>query len=279
MKLWLLGTRGSTPAPGPDFVRFGGHTSCVAVVPDGADEATLVMDAGTGIRMLTDRLASPAFHGSILLSHLHWDHIEGLPFCRALDQDDTRVDIYAPDQLGLSGHELLARTMSPPSFPIFPDGMHGTWNFLTIGAGQQQVETFRVTVADIAHKGGRTLGYRVEDDSGSFAYLPDHCPSQGVTDEAIELIRGVDVLLHDAQFLENERAIAEDYGHATIDEAVNLATTAEVGRLVLFHHSPVRTDAALDKIEAGCMVDPASGQGVRPRTIVARDCMVIDIPG
>jgi phosphoribosyl 1,2-cyclic phosphodiesterase len=251
VELVLLGVRGSTPAPGPDFVRYGGHTSCVAVVPAGAVAPTLLMDGGTGIRSLPDLLGSAPFVGSILLSHLHWDHVEGIPFCRAVDRDDARVDLHVPDQDGVSARDLLARTMSPPSFPIEPEGLMGTWRFLPEPEGVASIEGFEVTAADISHKGGRTVGYRVSDAAGSFAYLPDHAPSRGMTPAARALIEEVDVLLHDAQFLESERALADAYGHATVEETVTLAANAGVRQLVLFHHSPVRTDDQLDRILDG----------------------------
>lgn len=248
MELILLGVRGSTPAPGADYVRYGGHTSCVAVIPTGAEAPTLLMDGGTGIRSLPDLLGAEPYRGSILLSHLHWDHIEGIPFCRAVDREDARVDLYVPEQDGVSARDLLARTMSPPSFPIEPEGLMGRWRFLPEPEGVASIEGFEVRAAEISHKGGRTLGYRVTGSVGSFAYLPDHAPSHGVTRAARELIEGVDVLLHDAQFVESERALAEAYGHATVEETVTLAGDAGVGQLVLFHHSPVRTDDELDRI-------------------------------
>jgi len=270
MRLWLLGVRGSTPAPGPDFVQYGGHTSCVAVVPGADAEPTLLMDAGTGIRNLTAKLASEAFSGSILVSHLHWDHIEGLPFCRALDRHDSRVDMYLPAQNGSSPRDLLARTMSPPSFPIEPEGLHGTWTFNDVPVEPTKIEGFTVSSAEIVHKGGRTVGFRVEDESGSFAYLPDHAPSRGMSDAALQLIEGVDFLLHDAQFKESERAVADDYGHATIEETVELAVRAGVGTLVLFHHSPVRTDAELDLL--GQHLDAPLP------VVVAREGMTLSLP-
>jgi phosphoribosyl 1,2-cyclic phosphodiesterase len=248
VELVLLGVRGSTPAPGVDYARYGGHTSCVAVIPDGAAAPTLLMDAGTGIRTLPDLLGSDPFRGSILLSHLHWDHVEGLPFCRAVDRDDARVDLHVPEQDGVSARDLLARTMSPPSFPIEPEGLFGRWRYLPSPTAPTAIEGFEVTGVDIRHKGGRTLGYRVADTGGSFAYLCDHAPAQGMTPAATGLIEGVDVLLHDAQFVESERSLADAYGHATVEETVALAASAGVGLLVLFHHSPVRTDAQLDRM-------------------------------
>src|SRR5439155_19639832 len=130
----LLGVRGSTPAPGPEFVRYGGHTSCVAIAADGATKPTLVLDAGTGLRSLTQRLDGGAFRGSVVVSHLHWDHVEGLPFFVAGDRPDAEVHLYLPAQGGRSARHLLATTMSPPCFPITPEGLQGTWTFHALDA-------------------------------------------------------------------------------------------------------------------------------------------------
>jgi phosphoribosyl 1,2-cyclic phosphodiesterase len=244
----LLGVRGSTPAPGADFVRYGGHTSCVAVVARGESRPRLVLDAGTGLRALTGVLGGAAFDGAILLSHLHWDHVQGLPFFAAGDRDDARVELHVPAQDGASARDLLARTLSPPSFPITPEGLRGRWTFRTVDEGRHEVLGFTVRAAAVTHKGGRTLGYRVEGPEGSLAYLPDHAPALGLPAAVRELVAGADVLLHDAQFLETERTVADAYGHATVDDAVALATSAGVGHLVLFHHSPGRRDDELDRL-------------------------------
>jgi phosphoribosyl 1,2-cyclic phosphodiesterase len=248
VRLLLLGVRGSTPAPGADFIRYGGHTSCVAISSDAAQDPTLLLDAGTGIRSVTKLLSGRAFRGSILLSHLHWDHVQGLPFLVAGDRPDSAVDVILPAQDSLSGGDLVARMMSPPSFPITPDGLRGSWSFRAVEPGALRIGGFDVRCADLEHKGGRTYGYRVSDASGSLAYLPDHCPRRGMSGAARELVEGVDVLLHDAQFLESERGVADDFGHATVDDAIELAVRAHVRTLVLFHHAPTRTDDALDDL-------------------------------
>ncbi len=246
----LLGVRGSTPAPGPDFVRYGGHTSCVAVVPDGGERPTLVLDAGTGLRELSAQLGGAAFRGSILVSHLHWDHVQGLPFFAAGDRPDAEVSLYVPAQNGRSGRDLLAASMAPPNFPITPEGLEGAWSFRAIDAGYHTVEDFRIRATEVKHKGGRTFGYRISDETGSAAYIPDHVISAGVGDEVRDLIHDVDVLLHDAQFVESERQWADAYAHSTVEDAVALARECGVRTLVLFHHGPARTDDALDAIAA-----------------------------
>ena len=129
MRLTFCGVRGSTPAPGAEFVRYGGHTSCVAVTHDGAAAPTLILDAGTGVRRVTALLAGQPFTGTILLTHLHWDHVQGLPFFRAGDRDDARVTLLLPDQQdGTGAEEVLARAMSPPHFPIRPSELRGRWS-------------------------------------------------------------------------------------------------------------------------------------------------------
>ena len=249
--LTMLGVRGSTPAPGPDFVRYGGHTSCVAVTPEGSDHPTLALDAGTGLRSLTTMLDGQPYRGSILLSHLHWDHTQGLAFFVAGDRQDAEVAVYLPAQDGLSGHDLLAQSMSPPAFPITPSGLMGAWSFHAIEPGELQVEGLTVTAAEVRHKGGRTFGYRISDGSVDVAYLPDHVARGEVTEGLVSLVSGADVLLHDAQFIESERTFADTYGHSTVEDAVDLAIQLNVRRLVLFHHGPARTDDKLDAIAQG----------------------------
>lgn len=249
MKVTLHGVRGSTPAPGPDFVRVGGHTSCVSVTLRGASSPSLVLDAGTGLTNLTRTLGASAYGGAIVLSHLHWDHVQGLPFFAAGDRSDADVAVYLPAQdcampeAPGSAALLLRRAMSPPHFPIGPDGLAGRWRFEAADAGWLEAGGARILLADIPHKGGRTFGIRVEADGASVAYLPDHDPAAD-PEPGAKLARGADLLLHDAQFARSERAIASAYGHATVGDAVELAERAGVGRLVLIHHAPSRTDQA-----------------------------------
>ena len=138
----MLGVRGSTAATGAEYVRYGGNTSCVAVRTDPSGPPTLVLDAGTGLRSLSARLGGAAFDGSILLSHLHWDHMQGLPFFSAGDRADARSDVYLPAQDDRSGRDLLAQSLAPPAFPITPEGLHGRWAFHALVAGTYSVVGF-----------------------------------------------------------------------------------------------------------------------------------------
>lgn len=248
MKLQFFGVRGSTPTPGAPYVRYGGHTSCVGITEDAAHEPTLVLDAGTGLRALGEQVPGRGFHGAILISHLHLDHVQGLPFFAKGDDPSSEVDVYLPAQGDESGRDLLARWMSPPVFPITPEQLAGTWRFRAIEPCTLRIGQLRVTAFEIGHKGGRAFGYRIADETGTVGYVPDHSRGRARRPEVDANLHGVDVLIHDAQFLECEEPLATAYGHYTIPDAISLAEELEVGRLILFHHAPTRTDEQLDVI-------------------------------
>lgn len=246
MKVDILGSRGSTPAPGSEFVRYGGDTSCVAISVN-ESSPRLVLDAGTGLRHLGRLLPERnVYEGSILLTHLHWDHTHGLPFCPPIDKQDSRVCLLMPQQDGEPG-DVLGRAMSPPNFPITPYQLNGDWEFGYITEGAHEVEGFKVAATEVRHKGGRTLGFRVADSSSSIAYIPDH----SVGDQgALDLAMGVDLLIHDGQYTVEEQQRRASYGHCSVEEAVEFAEKAGVGRLLLFHHDFKRTDTELDSLGA-----------------------------
>ena len=256
MRLWLCGVRGSTPAPGPDFVRYGGNTSCVAVLADEDELPRLVLDAGTGLQRLSSSLDGEAFRGSILLGHLHWDHTHGMPFAPAFFSPEADVDLFLPAQ-GDDAEAVLERAFSPPHFPIRPRQLGEHWRFHSLEPGEHKVEGFSVTAEEIPHKGGRTFGYRVSDGHSTIAYLSDHSPMvlgpgpEGLGsyhDAALSLARDVDLLIHDAQHTAAEFPAKSFMGHSAIDYAVGLAREAGARRLLLFHHDPRRTDDELDAI-------------------------------
>jgi phosphoribosyl 1,2-cyclic phosphodiesterase len=268
VRLYLCGVRGSTPAPGAEFLRYGGHTSCVAIAHDDADRPTLVLDAGTGLRRVTALLGGLPFAGTILLTHLHWDHVHGLPFFTGGDRDDARVSLLLPRQPGgVSAEATLARGMSPPHFPIAPGGLRGAWTFGDVAPGQLKAEGFTVESREIPHKGGATLGYRVSDSRSIVAYLPDHCPTalgrgpEGLGEyhpAALDLASGADLLIHDSFLLAEEVAAEASFGHAALDYAIGLGERAGARRVLLAHHKPGRTDDALDRVARRVAAGPGN---------------------
>jgi phosphoribosyl 1,2-cyclic phosphodiesterase len=260
LQVHFCGVRGSLPAPGRDFVRYGGHTSCLALTPDGASTPSLLLDAGTGLLEALPLLSGAAYDGTILMTHLHWDHVIGLPFFAVHEDESTRVDVLLPEQEdGADAASALGGVMSPPYFPIGPHQLCGRWTFQTIPPGAREVEGFTVLAREVPHKGGRTYGYRVSDGKATIAYVPDHNPTAFGPGEdglgeyhaaALELARDVDVLVHDAQLLPQELAAEANFGHAAADYAVALAERAGAKAVMLFHHRLDRTDDALDELAA-----------------------------
>ena len=288
MRIHLCGVRGSTPAPGPDFLRYGGHTSCVALAHDGAAGPVLILDAGTGLRRVTPLLAGNAFAGTILLTHLHWDHVHGLPFFQAGDRDDARATLLLPQQPGGTAADVLGRGMSPPHFPITPNGLRGNWTFGMLEPGPLKAEGFTVEAREVPHKGGRTFGYRVSDGRSVITYIPDHCPTvAGPGPEgwgeyhpaALDLAAGSDLLIHDAFLLPGEVAAEASFGHAAADYAVGLGERAGARRVMLAHHKPARTDAELDQLAARLAAGGAgqAGSPGRPAVIMAAEGEILEL--
>ena len=263
MKAHLFGVRGSTPAPGRDFVRYGGHTSCVALSHDG-ELPSLILDGGTGLRSLTRHLGNEPFRGTILLGHLHWDHTQGLPFFGAAAVAGSQTTVLVPDQ-GMEAVEVMERAMSPPHFPLRPSELRGTWRFASIEPGRRDFDGWSVLALDIPHGGGRTYGFRISDGTGTIAYISDHSPTTlgpgpdglgEIHPAALVLSEEVDVLLHDAQHRACEFPALEFLGHSTVEYSIALAIAARAQSLTLFHHDPDRTDDEIDAIVGACRQAP-----------------------
>jgi phosphoribosyl 1,2-cyclic phosphodiesterase len=239
-------------------VHYGGHTSCVALAHDDARVPTLVLDAGTGVRSVTGLLGGGAFSGTLLLTHLHWDHVQGLPFFSAGDDERSRVQLLLPEQADeATAESVLARVMSPPHFPMTPSDLRGAWSFQTIAPGEHDICGFTVLAREVPHKGGRTFGYRISDEHSTLTYMPDHRPtSLGPGPDgcgeyhaaALELADSADVLVHDAQLMPDELAEEGCFGHSSFEYPIALGRRAGARRVVLFHHRPDRTDAVLAEL-------------------------------
>ena len=268
----FYGVRGSTPCAGPEYERYGGHSSCVVLDSDG--QPPIILDLGTGLRPY-GMAYEGEFHGSALLSHLHWDHIQGLPFFLPLHREGATFDVYGPRQTGGPLGEVFAQMMCPPFFPIRPTDLQADIRFHDTLDDDFPVGLAKVRSRWVRHVGA-TLGFRVEWNGTSIAYLPDHGPGTVVTDAddyippgVLELCDGVDLLIHDAQHTRDEYEPKRHWGHCTVEYALHVGREAGVRSLVLFHHDPLHGDDAMDRISSDAR-DLAAHMGI-PELIVARD--------
>ena len=251
----FYGVRGSTPTACERTRRYGGNTASVVLQVD--DEAPLLLDLGTGLRFFGEtQLDNGEFRASALVSHLHWDHVQGLPFFVPALRPGTILDIYGPAQEdGRTVAEAFTTFMRPPYFPVTIDQLQSVIRFHDLEEGRAKIGSALVTALAIPHV-GLTYGYRIEWGGAVVAYLPDHQqPSDGgfaVTDAALELADGADLLVHDAQYTQPEFAMKSDWGHCTYEYAMAVAKRAGAAQLALFHHDPMRSDDAIDEALRCC---------------------------
>lgn len=278
MTLQFWGVRGSIPTPGPATVRYGGNTACVSI--DLGHGTLLVLDAGTGIRTLGEALAVKDTDIFVLLSHAHWDHIQGFPFFAPIYQSHRIVSILSTPM----GHTLGCPTleqMDGMHFPVTPEDLPARV-FCLMEKGLEVLQERGCHLSWIAtnHPGGGT-GYRIDHAGRSLVYLTDNelePPYEKATsfDEFVEFCRYTDVLIHDAQYLQSDMPVKHGWGHSLVHQACQLAVAAEVKHLVLFHHDPVRTDDGLDAIqeEAGTWIHT---QNRHMQCTAAYEGLVVDI--
>ena len=253
------GVRGSTPCHGDDVARYGGNTSCVSLEVPGHDP--ILFDMGTGVRYFgLQQPMDGTFRGHALISHLHWDHTQGLPFFTPILCEGSLLDVYGPAQDdGRSVGDVMHETVRPPLFPIplgdFPGRIEfhdvSDTDFTIVGSPGRITPDVEVMARLIPHV-GPTCGYRVSWNGRSIAYMSDHqMPYDGsmqASPAALELAAGADLLIHDAQYTPKEFAHKSTWGHCTVEYAVWLAAEAGVKQLALFHHDPTRCDDAIDHL-------------------------------
>lgn len=244
------GVRGSTPCSCPTVQRYGGNTSCVSIEAAGHDP--IVFDLGTGLRPWGRSMP----HGDpmtvhALVTHLHWDHVQGLPFFTPLQSDNTAMHVYGPGDGGTSMAATFAAFMTPPFFPIEVGDLPARIEFHDAHHDDFSLDGTEVMVRPVPHC-GKTNGYRVTRNGVTVAYIPDHQQPVGrpthVDPAVLELCRDADVLIHDAQYWAHEFEAKATWGHCTPEYAVEVAAQAGVRTLALFHHDPAHTDEDLDEM-------------------------------
>jgi phosphoribosyl 1,2-cyclic phosphodiesterase len=261
MRVQFWGTRGSIAKPGPSTARYGGNTSCIEV--RSARGTLVIIDCGTGAHSLGQNLlstASKGLRGHILISHTHWDHIQGMPFFAPLFVPGNEWDIYGPKGLDQSLRETLAGQMQYTYFPVTPDQFGATVRYRDLVEGTFDIDDIKVTTHYLNHP-ALTLGYRLQADGATIVYCCDHEPhSRRLADgrgeiagqdlRHAEFISGADLLIHDAQYTAAEYPSKIGWGHSSAEYAVKLGQHANVKRLALTHHDPLRDDDALDSVLA-----------------------------
>jgi len=302
MHVTFWGVRGSYPVPGPDTVRYGGHTSCVEV--RGEEGGCLILDAGTGLRGLGQKLAAeqgtqavPA-HYHLILSHVHWDHIQGLPFFQPAYMPGTRIAIYALRAAADELQQVIGGITRHEFFPVPLAAVPADFEFHEVTPGKGFViDDFEVMPVALNHPFG-AVGYRIDGDGTSLAYVSDTAPFTGLlhkqhflagpeelSDEdrrvleamrgdVVGALRGCNTVIYDTQFLPEEFAKFPHWGHSTPDHALDLVDGIGVRRLVLYHHAPSHTDRMMDGIEDTYRL---KGHRAGIQVVVARERMTLQI--
>lgn len=239
-----------------------------------------MLDLGTGLRFWgVDVLAGGAEHvrATALVSHLHWDHVQGVPFFPPIHHPETRLHIIGPRQEGITLEEAFGTFLSPPFFPVRIDQLIGTVTFEEVDGTPRPHGSATITARDVPHV-GPTVGYRIDHAGRSVAYVSDHQqPGEGATDVAesvLELCRDVDVLIHDAQYTDDEFALRHDWGHCTVDYAVEVARQSGARTLVLFHHDPAHDDDSVEAM-ASRAAEIAGSDG--PGIVIGHEGLVIEL--
>lgn len=260
MQVTFWGTRGSIATPGPDTMRYGGNTSCVEV---GLENGTVIIfDAGTGIRALGNLLLTQPgpVRVYLFLSHMHWDHIQGLPFFAPAYIAGTELTILGPRVGPLSLEQSICDQMRSPYFPVPMHAMGAAIRFVELAEGSRVTLPGATVDVHVLNHPGRSLGYRLVADGRTLVYATDSEPysdaaaSRHLTEPSalVQLARHADLLIHDAQYTPEEYPRHLGWGHSTYCDALQLAHLAQVQQLALYHHDPSHTDGIIDHILTAC---------------------------
>ncbi len=240
------------PTPGSETVRYGGNTACIDILT--ADNQQIIIDAGTGIRPLGRDLLGGrgrGFKATILLSHTHWDHIQGLPFFDPLLGRRNHFNLFGPRRVNMNLEEILARQFLEPYLPFAYRSLSANLKVQEVVAGETILlsEKTTVEIGQMRHPGG-CIGFRIHDGDATFAYCSDTSHhGEELVQSVVDLARGADLMVHDAHFRDLALATAfEDWGHSCAYQAALVAKQAEVGRLALFHYAPTLNDDDIDAI-------------------------------
>jgi ribonuclease BN (tRNA processing enzyme) len=273
VRFW--GVRGTIPVPGRETIRIGGNTSCIAI--ETPDQHVIIIDAGSGIRRLGQELMSNSYGrvvGTLLISHTHWDHIQGFPYFAPVFARNNRMVVVGQKRVGQHLEAILARQIVEPYLPFDYKTLSADVHVKEVDDGETLIvgdETV-IRVANLNHPGG-SLGFRVESNGAVFTYCTDTThPDDGVEPSVVALARDADILIHDAFFTLEGRKQFASWGHSSWLEAARAAEAAGVRYLGLYHYSPDATDEHLEQ-----EILPQT-RAVFPNTFLTREGMTIRMP-
>ena len=260
MELTFYGVRGSCPCPSQQNVRYGGNTACVTITSEG--DEPIIFDLGTGLRSFGDtQPLDGTFAGTALVTHIHWDHVQGLPFFPPADRHGARLRIYGPQPEEGTLKGQIDDFMRPPYFPVRVGDLRGEYSFHEVLKDDFYVGSAEVKARPVPHL-GVTVGYRVTWHDRVVTYISDHqapLDLETIAESVLELADSADVLIHDAQYTDDEFAEKSHWGHCTIDYALRVAREAGVRRVALFHHDPAHGDEEMDRILARARASMGAG--------------------
>lgn len=272
MKVKFWGVRGSVPTPWKDAMDVGGNTSCVQVIP--RDDVLMILDAGTGIRFLGDFLMAQGgtdLHGHLLLSHAHWDHIQGFPFFIPAYLPGNRFTVYGARRAQKSLYDIVSGQMVPPYFPVDIHEMKADLDFVELGEESFTIaQDVQVQTCSFRHPGG-VFGFRIEYGQQVVVFATDMEYTETDLDQRlIDFCQGADLLIYDSQYTPEELKVKTGWGHSTHIAAAHLGKLAQVRQVLLYHHDPSHSDEMLAQMEQ-------EAQAVFPPCQLAKEGMIFDL--
>lgn len=277
-KITFWGVRGTKPTPGENTILFGGNTSCVQIE---VGDRNLIFDGGTGIAELGNSMIRQGGNkqADIFFSHLHWDHIQGLPFFQPLFNEGNDFRLYGEDKDEMKFKEVIEGQMNKPYFPITMKMMKSSYEFFSIRPNEEITfdEDIVIKTFPVNHPNG-CLAYRIKKGNSSIVYCTDTEAMEENKKEFLEFIREADVLIYDSHFTDEEYFGAKDsqakknWGHSTWEEGTRISKQADVGYLILYHHKENRSDREQEEIEI-------LAQEKFNNTVAAREGLIISVGG
>ena len=287
LKFW--GVRGSIPTPGPETVRYGGNTSCSELRHK---DKLFILDAGSGLRVFGNELlkAGSPVKASIFISHMHWDHIQGIPFFTPAFIPGNHFTFYGSEPAGKDLLTIIADQMDPTYFPIEMKEMGSSMDFKPLFEGKYEIDDTQIETIYVNHP-GNALGYKFHLNKKNLVYISDNEPflkadkgndpdqimlGEDGNQKLINFIANVDVLVHDAQYTQDEYEKKITWGHSPVEYTVDIAIKAGVKKLVLFHHDPLHNDDMIDQM-LKLARNHAKKNSSSMEILAAREGLTIDI--